>query len=365
MIFYTQVFKTLIESLGNDYHDNWDYVRFGAEPPVKQNKLKRYLKTRLNQQGLLKSKDLTNLISRSEKHIRHFDYLFNQLEDELSKELLIKIFAFRLLGYKKVKLPLNTRTYWSDLARVEALAKKDDVIDPNFGNFILHRFDLRTLNYPIEIYFTALGILIDFVVKQYEFKRNGVSICADPGDVVLDGGGCWGDTALFFSNAVGPAGKVFSFEFIPFNADLFNKNVGLNPALKGAVELVQRPLWESSGVNLYMKENGPASSVSLQPYPEKTGIVSTLSIDDFVEQKNLSRVDLIKLDIEGAEMMALKGATKTIKKFRPKLALALYHYESDFENIPKFLKDLDLGYKFHISHCTIHSEETILFATAR
>jgi hypothetical protein len=73
-------------------------------------------------------------------------------------------------------------------------------------------------------------------------------------------------------------------------------------------------------------------------------------------------VDFIKMDIEGAEPYALKGAINTIKKFKPKLAIAIYHSLSDFVQIPKFIDDLGLGYKLHLSHCSIHEEETILFA---
>ena len=52
----------------------------------------------------------------------------------------------------------------------------------------------------------------------------------------------------------------------------------------------------------------------------------------------------------------------TIKKHRPKLAIAIYHSLDDFVNIPKWLIGLDLGYKFYLGHYTIHAEETVLFA---
>jgi hypothetical protein len=77
---------------------------------------------------------------------------------------------------------------------------------------------------------------------------------------------------------------------------------------------------------------------------------------------NNTRIDFIKMDIEGAELPALKGAVKTIRKFKPKLAIAIYHSWDDFTGLPAFINSLDLGYRLFIGHYTIHAEETILFA---
>ena len=90
--------------------------------------------------------------------------------------------------------------------------------------------------------------------------------------------------------------------------------------------------------------------------------MDTISIDDFVIERKLSRVDFIKMDIEGAELCALKGAERTIRAFKPKLAISLYHRDTDFTEIPDHLNKLGLGYKFFLDHFTVHGEETILFA---
>ena len=68
------------------------------------------------------------------------------------------------------------------------------------------------------------------------------------------------------------------------------------------------------------------------------------------------------MDIEGSELAALLGAEKTLCKFRPTLAVSVYHNLSDFWTIPRFVESLNLGYKFYLRHFTIHAEETVLFA---
>lgn len=92
--------------------------------------------------------------------------------------------------------------------------------------------------------------------------------------------------------------------------------------------------------------------------------METQSIDDFVAANSVARVDFIKMDIEGAEPDALIGAEKTIRKHRPQLAISVYHDLRHFASIPRWIADLNLGYRLYLDHFTIHAEETVLFARA-
>jgi hypothetical protein len=85
-------------------------------------------------------------------------------------------------------------------------------------------------------------------------------------------------------------------------------------------------------------------------------------LDDLIGGPGLQRVDFIKMDIEGAELEALRGAESVLKQFKPKLAISVYHNFKDFWTIPQYLAQLGLGYRFYLRHFTIHAEETVLFA---
>ena len=134
--------------------------------------------------------------------------------------------------------------------------------------------------------------------------------------------------------------------------------------LEESIHLVEAPVWSESDKSMFIEGKGPASRVVFQPESERATEVKTVSIDDMVEEKNLPKVSFIKMDIEGAELSALHGATKTLRKYRPKLAICVYHDLEDFWTIPQFLEGLDLGYRFYLRHFTIYQGETVLFAEA-
>ena len=178
--------------------------------------------------------------------------------------------------------------------------------------------------------------------KQYEYHRGGVVCKAEPGDVAIDCGACWGETTVYFAHEVGAQGRVLSFEFIPTNLAVLRRNLEANLPLAGRIDVVENPLWMTSGNTLYYVDWGPGSRVSPDPsrYPGADRC-STVSIDDAVSTRQVPRVDFIKMDIEGAELPSLKGAERTLRAHRPKLAISLYHQLSDFVTIPRYLESLE------------------------
>ena len=90
-------------------------------------------------------------------------------------------------------------------------------------------------------------------------------------------------------------------------------------------------------------------------------IVDVITMDKFCEERNVFP-DFIKMDIEGAELSALKGGISTIKKCRPQLAISIYHSSEDFVNIPLYLKENLENYKFRLGHYSPRLSETVLYA---
>ncbi len=366
--FIAAIIAEMVVSVNNNYTDNYDYYRFGELPISKKTfsfSVKKKLVKKLNDRSFFNNIinwNFSNQITNTYYPFSDFLYLYEILEDDYSKELLIKLIAYRILGHTKVKLPLNTPSFWNNQKWIETNQSKVDFVSFGRINQKLPFTNLDFLGVPIALYYSALGINIDFIIKQYEFHRDGISVQAEKGDFVIDAGACFGDTALYFANKVGNTGMVKAFEFIPKNIEIFNKNINLNPVFQPLIELISNPLWSESNRKVFFADNGPSSKVAFEYFEKCTGETTTITIDDYVKSAGLVKVDLIKMDIEGAETNALQGAIESIKTFRPKLAIAIYHSTKDFHSIPKLINELNLGYKFYISHSTIYGEETMLFA---
>jgi FkbM family methyltransferase len=346
-------------SLSNNHDNNWDYLRYGADQPVSP--IRTYY-DRFSTRLRTKRRNRIAIKSFAE-NIHFFEFLYDNLQLKSDKDLLVKVMAYRTLGHKKVKLPLNNSWYWDTINRIESILDKSRFVSTRTNSEKLYLADLAAFGYPIRLYFSTSGINADFIIKQYEYNNEGVSVKADLGDVVIDCGGCWGDAALYFANEIGPKGQVYSFEFVPENISVFKENVSLNKSFSKIIKLIERPLWDNSFTELYLDAAGPGSSVNdITTNRDSTSKVQSTCIDEEVRNMDVQSVDFIKMDIEGAEIHALNGARETLMKYKPKLAIALYHRIDDFEKIPRLIKSLVPEYKFFFSHSTIHEEESILFA---
>jgi FkbM family methyltransferase len=271
-------------------------------------------------------------------------------EDQLSRDLFVKLLAYRILGHRHVRLPLNKPEYWKLRDSLGKYVETRNTI-PEIP--ILGALDLCAIG-GMRLHTHVFGVMNAFLLEQYRCQRANVGV--RPGDVVIDAGGCWGDTTLYFART---AEQVFCFECMPSNISIIRENLDLNPAESAKIRIIQKALWSRSGEKLVFRDYGPAS----HRVADESGVeVETQTLDDLVSANSLRRVDLIKMDIEGAEPEALIGAEQTIRKYRPQLAISIYHDVKHFALIPNWIADLKLGYRLYLDHFTIHQEETILFA---
>jgi|GEM_PF-401194 len=370
--YFTLTFiNEILEDLCMYHNNNIDFERIGCPPErfslicilrkLREGFRKQILRFCLKDQHKYVTDFLKNGGEDFGAFLNGLTNLFDLLGDSNSKQLLIKILAFRALGKEHVKLPLNTPEYWEQRKFAYSLIKGKETIAINFMNWKLRRFNLNKINFPIELYLVPMAVTARFILKNYEYINKNVLIKAESGDFVIDAGGWIGDSALYFAHEVGANGKVFSFEFVPESLEIMRKNFELNPSLKDRIEIVNNPLWDESQMALSFENNGPGTKVLHNARVKVSDIILTISIDDYVDRNSINRIDFIKMDIEGSELKALKGAEKTIRKYRPKLAISLYHNLSDFVTIPEFLQSLQLDYEFFLGHYTIHTEETVLF----
>src|SRR5437867_3661050 len=292
------------------------------------------------------------------KNIEQFFRARQLLQDEPSRALYDQLLLFRVLGHLHVRLPFNTVENRACLATAESWRVEDTNDSGAFGPLSIFRVpgeghDIRVKGWKENITWT-------FLYRQYYFDRGGVEIKPAQGDHVVDAGGCFGDTALGFADTVGKDGHVYVFDPLPKHCAIMRQQLAMNPALAPRISIF--PLGLTDHVNDVppLAEDGridPGARIQAAVFP-------TTTIDEAATRSNVPRVDFIKMDIEGSELSALRGAESSIRRWRPKLAISLYHRPEDFFSIPSWIDSLDIGYRLFLDHYSIHHEETVLYATS-
>jgi FkbM family methyltransferase len=293
------------------------------------------------------------------RHAAGLGFLFDRLERRADRELLIRVLAFRVLGHRRVQLPMTLERLRGRIDRARAAQTQARTAPLGMLGWYADDYDLGELGYPIRLRGFVGAVVQTFDLQQYR-SPGPPEVAARPGDIVIDGGGYWGDTALYFAQIVGPGGRVVSYEFEPSNLQALHYNLSLNPQLARRVDVVPSALWDRAGEEVNVHPFGPGTSIR----SDGEARASTDTIDALVAREDVERVDFIKLDIEGAELNALRGAEATLRRFRPRLAVAAYHKADDLAAIPEYLAGLQIGYSFQLGHITMHGEETVLFAIA-
>lgn len=154
-------------------------------------------------------------------------------------------------------------------------------------------------------------------------------VTPQPGEVFLDVGGYVGWYSILAARAVTTAGNVIALEPDSVNRMQLDHNLKLN----GIDNVVVMPLaaWSGSGRIGWCHAEQPV----WHRISDADGSVTqeTISIDDLASKLNLTRLDWIKFDIEGAEVQALQGAAQTLSRFRPKLFIEIHETKQVVEDI--------------------------------
>lgn len=323
-----------------------------------KNEFPDFSKPYLVETSWLKNRQKWSAIKKTFKNfnLKGFEWTYNNLADNFSKEMFIFVVCYKILGNSNFRFPFYYSSVYEKMSAIQDMSVDDETITLWFDIIKLKKHNLAKLGYGLLLWSGVGGITLEFLLDQYNY-RNMVKV--EGNDIVLDCGGCYGDTALHFAHNT--SGKVYSFEFIPENINIFKKNLALNPKYADQVVLTSSPLGIVSGEEVYAVANGPGTNINAQK-SENTGVYYTVSIDDFVEKNHIEKIDFIKMDIEGSEEKALKGARETIKKYKPKLAICAYHKEDDLIVLPRLIKELVPEYKLYLKHNTCMNNETVLFA---
>lgn len=169
-------------------------------------------------------------------------------------------------------------------------------------------------------------------------------------EVFVDGGAYTGDTAIGFARFLNNKYKgIFCFE-----PDRLSFDALIKVNLENMVA-VNKGLWNKNDTAYFEELDSGSSRISDSVNKVKVELTS-------IDETHIKDVTYIKMDIEGAEMEGLMGAKDTIRMYKPKLAICLYHKPEDLIDIPIYIKKLVPEYKIYIRHHSLTNTETVLYA---
>lgn len=312
-------------------------------------------------------------------HARYLQFFFDHaadffaacelLEDAESRELFRRLLLYRMLGHLHVSI--REGVGWGVEAELYTKAKAYDRgestlrVDGMFGP-LRHHVGVPTPGGQATLDCWGGNVVYTALKKQYFLARGELAVGARSGDFVIDAGACFGDTAVYFARTAGKEGRVYAFDPLPAHQAVLGFNIAQNELEERVIAVPWAVSDRTAGtaVQPISQQHDLLAQPGFSLRSAATDIPLT-SIDDFVRGHGVPRVDFIKMDIEGSELAALIGAQQVMERFRPRLAISLYHRPADLFEIPLWLGKRFPWYELHLDHYTIHHEETVLFASPR
>lgn len=266
---------------------------------------------------------------------------------------------------------------------VRAFKTTVDIRAADWKNEILSRVDEILALEEWLVDRLSVETLYSYVLYHLETERDLLLSVNRPGDssyfhsglftlsdreVYADCGAYTGDSVqTFIQAAKGNFRSIHAFEPDPENFRLMQawhaKHHYFGYASR--IHLHQKAVGRAPGTIVFNQTGGPGACVPVldekgEPY---VGLREGVSVDvvnlDSVIQEPLT---LAKLDVEGHEIEILHGAEQHLRGFKPKLAICAYHMPSDLIELPKFLRNLDVGYGFGLRHHSNCRFDTTLYA---
>lgn len=161
------------------------------------------------------------------------------------------------------------------------------------------------------------------------------------GDIVIDAGA---NIGLFSALALSLGAIVYAFEPVKSTREKYlAKTAQLNPNINVI------PLALSNENKEFSIKGNDIGDATIMPERYMNGdineMVQGITLDDWVKQNNISKIDFIKADIEGAERLMLEGAQWVLKTYTPKLAICTYHLPDDKKVLTNLILKANPNYK--------------------
>ena len=293
--------------------------------------------------------------------MNYIDEKFYKLVYSWQKIDLYDLYVHMVKGFKNI--PLLTQKsvedffskfqYWgkidSENENFESFYQKAKVFKNNYQDYIWlyeHLCDYRSkyvlyaiLNNYYNFDFANLQNAQNFLFKQY-FDLDILPTCKD--EVFVDVGAYTGDSVLNFISSYGEKSykKIYCYDI---TEEIFTK-MQSNLQHYSNIEYKNMAVTNYNG-SIGVAHNDFSNSANLTS-TKSNDIVDATMLDTDIQEK----ITMIKMDIEGGEISALKGAKTHITIDKPKLFISVYHSNTDLIEIPKLIYSMTDCYNFYLRY---------------
>jgi len=212
----------------------------------------------------------------------------------------------------------------------------------------------------------------DYWLGTYEIElQTAIKKYCRPGMVIYDVGANIGYVSLIFAKQVGEKGKVIAFEPLPENLQRLQKNITLN-GLGSRITCVQAAVVDKPGSITFLVHSSGAmgkaqGSLGREEQYVAQITVPAVALDDLIFLQNYPQPDLVKMDIEGGEVLAIQGMQKTLTEVQPILLIEIHSRSAldflwtELQNCGYQLFKMERDYP-HITHPSTLGEKTYAVA---
>ena len=213
---------------------------------------------------------------------------------------------------------------------------------------------LREHQVPDERIINA-GKMIDDASKLQYFDLPELEKHKTHDEVFVDAGAFDGQTSAMFVKWAEKYEKIYALEPDPQNRGKCQKTL---EDIGAEYEILPFGTWDGNEQLSFVSGLNGASHVGddIRESAESQIMIQVDKLDNLIHEK----VSFIKMDIEGAEKKALKGAEKLIKTWKPKLAVCVYHKREDIWEIPRLILEYVPEYRIYLRHYSLAKDETVL-----
>jgi FkbM family methyltransferase len=267
--------------------------------------------------------------------------------------IAIRIFLKIILGkrreksqlYRKLSIRMSVSFSFYFFMFLYKLLRILRIGNPSLVKIIVPKYNYKVYCPLTEDDYAHMTTREDDIIEKFQPKSGGI---------VVDVGAHYGRYTLIAAKRIGPKGKVIAIEADPNNFDMLNKNIKLNELSKeNVIALNYAASSIKSTVKLSIPDKKPGqtiySSIISNRAPTKKFIeVNANTLDNLLHENAISveHVNWIKVDVEGAELEVLKGATDVLSKSKDISLLIEIHDVGNGKTLYEPIMDLLDNYNF-------------------